>query len=73
MLKKGGYVIIAIPFLYPVHESPYDYYRYTRHGIEYQLKKNKLVVERSMPWGASDCYYVFISICFFEKWSKVYG
>lgn len=51
VLKKGGYVIIAIPFLYPVHESPYDYYRYTRHGIEYQLKKNKLVVERSMPWG----------------------
>lgn len=51
VIKKDGYLILAIPFLYPVHEAPYDYYRYTRHGIEYQLEKNGFAVERSMPWG----------------------
>lgn len=51
VLKKDGYLIMAVPFLYPVHEAPYDYYRYTRFGIEYQLMKNGFIVERSMAWG----------------------
>ncbi len=30
VLAPGGTAIIAAPFLYPIHESPHDYYRYTK-------------------------------------------
>jgi len=38
ILKRGG-LFITVPFMWHVHEAPYDYYRYTRYGLEYLLKK----------------------------------
>lgn len=35
LLKPRGKLILAVPFLYKIHEPPHDYYRYT----EYILKK----------------------------------
>lgn len=32
-LKTGGRVIIAVPFLYRVHEQPHDYHRYTEFAL----------------------------------------
>jgi SAM-dependent methyltransferase len=34
VLKPGGTLIINVPFLYQVHEQPYDYFRYTRYALE---------------------------------------
>jgi len=43
ILKPDGNLFITVPFMWHVHESPHDYYRYTRYGLEYLLKKNKFV------------------------------
>ncbi|NET30422.1 MAG: class I SAM-dependent methyltransferase [Cyanothece sp. SIO1E1] len=34
ILVAEGKVILNVPFYYWLHEVPYDYYRYTRHGLE---------------------------------------
>ncbi|MBC8552107.1 MAG: class I SAM-dependent methyltransferase [Nitrospira sp.] len=34
ILKPGGLIYINIPFLYPFHAVPHDYYRFTFKGIE---------------------------------------
>jgi SAM-dependent methyltransferase len=39
MLKPGGSLILSVPFQWRVHEAPYDYYRYTRYGLEYLLQE----------------------------------
>ena len=39
ILKPGGRIFITVPFMWHVHEAPYDYYRYTRYGLAYMLKK----------------------------------
>jgi len=39
ILKPRGMLFITIPFMWYIHEAPYDYYRYTRYGLEYILKK----------------------------------
>jgi len=39
ILKRGGNVFITIPFQWWVHEAPYDYFRFTRYGLEYMLTK----------------------------------
>ncbi len=43
VLKSGGQLFVTVPFMWNVHEAPYDYFRYTRYGLEYLLKKNGFV------------------------------
>jgi SAM-dependent methyltransferase len=39
ILRPGGVLLLSVPFQWWVHEAPWDFYRYTRHGLEYLLKK----------------------------------
>lgn len=39
ILKPGGSIVIQVPFMWWVHEAPHDYYRFTRFGLEYLLRK----------------------------------
>jgi len=38
VLKSGGGLILTGPFYWPLHEEPYDFYRFTYYGFEYLLK-----------------------------------
>ncbi len=33
VLKPGGYLLLSVPFIYPIHESPYDHWRFTSYGL----------------------------------------
>jgi SAM-dependent methyltransferase len=39
ILKPGGHFIFSCPMYWPLHEEPYDFFRFTRHGLEYLMKK----------------------------------
>lgn len=39
ILKKDGKILITVPFMWHVHEEPYDYFRYTCHGLKYLFDK----------------------------------
>jgi SAM-dependent methyltransferase len=34
VLKKGGCVLVTVPQVTPLHEVPYDYFRYTNYGLQ---------------------------------------
>jgi len=38
VLRPGGWLVLTGPFWWPLHEEPYDYLRFTRHGLEHMLK-----------------------------------
>ena len=38
-LAPGGRLLMIVPHEWEVHQSPHDYYRYTRHGMSYLLDK----------------------------------
>lgn len=44
ILKKSGVFMLSMPFQWWVHEEPWDYQRFTRYGLEYQLKKRVLLI-----------------------------
>lgn len=44
VLKKEGIAILSVPFLYPLHEEPYDYFRYTKYALEMFASKNHFKV-----------------------------
>ena len=38
VLKPGGRFVISVPGVWPTHEAPHDYWRYTRHGLRFFLE-----------------------------------
>ena len=39
VLKPGGFVIMSAPFTWELHEEPYDFFRYTKYGLNEMLSK----------------------------------
>ena len=39
VLKPSGELLMSTPFVFGIHDEPYDYYRYTKYGLEYLLKR----------------------------------
>jgi SAM-dependent methyltransferase len=33
VLKPGGTLVLTVPGLWPLHEAPHDYWRFTRYGV----------------------------------------
>ena len=40
VLRKNGKFLLVMPFIYPIHDAPYDKYRFTEYGITNLLKEN---------------------------------
>jgi SAM-dependent methyltransferase len=39
VLRPGGTLHGSVPFLFPVHGDPHDYFRYTAEGLRYLLRR----------------------------------
>jgi SAM-dependent methyltransferase len=50
-LKPGGRLLLAVPHEWEVHQSPHDYWRFTRHGIEHLLLEAGMDNLRIEPVG----------------------
>lgn len=51
LLKDDGKLILSTPFLYWIHEAPYDYYRYTEFKLRNLCKQNNLEIIQLKPYG----------------------
>ncbi|MBX2997540.1 MAG: class I SAM-dependent methyltransferase [Caldilineaceae bacterium] len=51
LLKPGGRLIANVPFLYSLHEVPWDYYRYTRYGLSHLSNNSGFHVEYLVETG----------------------
>jgi SAM-dependent methyltransferase len=39
ILKPGGAIVLQVPWQWWIHEAPYDFFRYTPHGLKYMFEK----------------------------------
>jgi SAM-dependent methyltransferase len=39
ILRAGGQIFLSVPFQWWIHEAPWDYFRFTRYGLEHLFKK----------------------------------
>ena len=44
VLKPNGIIIISAPFCWELHEQPYDFYRYSKYGLEAMFKKHNFEI-----------------------------
>lgn len=45
VLRPGGRLLLTMPFMYPMHDEPHDYQRFTRHGLSRETEKAGLTVK----------------------------
>jgi SAM-dependent methyltransferase len=38
ILKPGGIIILTTRFIFPLHDAPHDYYRYTKYGLKHLMQ-----------------------------------
>jgi len=44
VLKPKGRLLLTTRFVFPLHDTPYDYYRFTKYGLRYLLRDWKILV-----------------------------
>lgn len=65
ILKPGKGFIIQIPFMYPVHDAPLDFTRWTPYGLKRLMQKTGFVVEEEDIYGSSvETAALFLNLAF---------
>ena len=39
VLEPGGELLLTTRFLFPIHDAPHDYFRYTKYGLRHLLRR----------------------------------
>lgn len=51
VVRAGGDVVFTVPGVWPAHEVPHDYWRFTRYGLEAIVRDAGLQLVALMPLG----------------------
>lgn len=51
VLRQGGRLCLSMPFLYPIHDAPFDFQRLTEHGLRRDIEQAGLRVIRIQKSG----------------------
>lgn len=51
VLKTGGRLILQVPFMYPTHDAPLDFHRWTLYGLQELARKTGFTVVEKTPMG----------------------
>jgi SAM-dependent methyltransferase len=51
VLEPGGRLLLIVPHEWEVHQSPHDYFRFTRHGMAWLLSQSGLTASEIRPIG----------------------
>ena len=71
ILKSGGRMFVSVPFQWWVHEQPHDYFRYTRHGLEYIFSKAGFVdIEVKESSGFWSMWFLKLN---YQTWHLIRG
>jgi SAM-dependent methyltransferase len=71
VLKPEGKLIFAVPFIYPEHETPRDFYRYTRFGIKYLTSKAGLSTVSLEPVSGFGTTFIYMLSHYLYNKSKL--
>jgi predicted SAM-dependent methyltransferase len=43
VLRPGGTLVLTTRFLFPLHDAPHDYFRYTKYGLQHLFRQFQIV------------------------------
>jgi SAM-dependent methyltransferase len=51
--RPGSFIVLSAPQAWRIHEAPYDYFRFTKYGMEALLKRSGLMIVDCVPQGGA--------------------
>ncbi|MBO9683395.1 MAG: class I SAM-dependent methyltransferase, partial [Flavisolibacter sp.] len=51
VLKPGGHIILTVPFVWELHEEPFDFFRYTKHALKELFEHSGFEIDYIKPNG----------------------
>jgi len=73
VLKKGGTLIITVPFLYPVHADPFDFQRWTEQKWKNILHKTGFSITEFEIMGCYGSILADMKVAFFRALPKPFN
>ncbi len=72
VLKTGGRIFLTTPFFNPLHEIPYDYYRYTPFALRYMAEQAGLQLESLVEKGGMTAFaLLFAQFPWVRLWQRL--
>lgn len=72
ILRRGGKVLVSVPFIMSLHDTPDDYWRFTRYGLLELFKDFELVEIRDSMNSLETIGYLYHRLFLQTKsWSKI--
>ncbi len=72
ILKKGGKVLVSVPFIMSLHDTPNDYWRFTRYGLLELFKGFELIEIKDSMNSLETIGYLYHRLFLQTKsWSKI--
>jgi len=72
ILKKGGRVLVSVPFIMSLHDTPNDYWRFTRYGLLELFKDFELIEIKDSMNSLETIGYLYHRLFLQTKsWSKI--
>ena len=71
VLKPSGYLIITAPQAWPLHEEPYDFFRFTKYALQMLARSNGLnVITLTERGGAFSALGQLLSAVLYDRFGK---
>ena len=67
VLKGDGYVVFSVPFLWYLHETPWDFYRYTPFAMKKMFEENNFELEKLELFGSNDLSFLHTYFIWLKK------
>lgn len=68
VLRPGGQLLYTIPFLYPIHEAPHDYTRFTRYGLARLFRGfSSVEIHDRGGWFSTQAQLIFLLTRAFDR------
>ncbi len=65
ILRPGGVALLTTPMVWPLHEEPYDFFRYTKYGVKYLLAQSRFSSVEIRP--SNGYWYSVLSLLLFHN------
>lgn len=62
VLKPGGILIGSTPFVFPIHDEPYDFFRYTKYGLRNLFKTFEEIQLEERNSYIESIYVIFLRL-----------
>jgi SAM-dependent methyltransferase len=76
ILRPGGILYVSVPFVFPFHSDPYDFYRFSSDGVRILCQEFECI-ESGFNRGPASCMahllVHFLALLFSFNRSRVYG